>query len=1012
MNSKLKKTFKYILISLVSLLLLIFVVIEVVFNFILTPDKITPKIIHAVNENLDAKFDADRIELSFFASFPNFTLEIENGSIIKPLNDSIPNHLYTKKDTLISFHKGKVTVNPTAFIIHKKIDIKHIIFNQPQIYTHVDKNGTGNWDIVKDSAAKDTIVKPKETNSYKANIDLDDVTITKGRLYYDDQNTDLYVSLENMDLKLKARYNQKDMLLDLKMDTEQMNFFQNGEILINNLNIGIAGNINVNREEKIVNVTDTKVRVEDIEFLTNGQLIPDKTGKELDVQLDLALNAPSINSIVQLIPDAVLKRKNDFNSNGTVNLSGKINGIYGNGKIPVIQADFRINNGQLAYNNMPKKIDLIEADISLFIDPSKSTQSYINILKLNIKGDKIDLQINGKVEDVLGKTKVNTLAKGTIDFNSLSQTFPLKEGIVLEGKLETNMQTTFYPKEVKKKDYSDIIAKGKLVLTDVKYHYKTDSIIFESKNSKLEFIKDIENEDFTSNKTNILGGRIDLSGIKLMIKDSISVSADHFLLEYGSAGIKDTTQIALIKSTLNIENAHFNLKDTIKGMILKANGKIVHRPSAKNKKIATIHSDFFIDSVGIKVNNKFFAITSGNYNIDLVKKSKKRWPVTGEVSFNKMYAFTPLFPLLLKMPETKISIKPGYLELKHAKITLGKSDLILSGKIIDFDKTLFENKDLIMKMAVNSNLIDVNELIETLNKGARLDNEDVEKLIVETDSLVTKETAKPKTFVIPKKIDFEFNSSISKVLYKHHTFKNVRGLITVKNQIVNLGNLQMQVKKATMTTKVRLTTKENKAPDLAFDFKLNHIDIKELINMMPVLDSLLPMAKSFGGVVNFRVRGTTKLNQDIGMIATSLASIARIEGKNMVVMDSEAFTSISKKLMFKNKEKNIIDEISVEILIKDKVIEVLPAQVSIDRYKIAVGGKYNLDQTYNYQFSILKSPLPFKAGIDMIGDEDDYKFKLTKAKYKYIFSKKKRHSKKVDSTLIKKKIEIIKQLPF
>jgi len=179
-----------------------------------------------------------------------------------------------------------------------------------------------------------------------------------------------------------------------------------------------------------------------------------------------------------------------------------------------------------------------------------------------------------------------------------------------------------------------------------------------------------------------------------------------------------------------------------------------------------------------------------------------------------------------------------------------------------------------------------------------------------------------------------------------------------------------------------------------------------------VLDSLLPMAKSFGGVVNFRVRGTTKLNQDIGMIATSLASIARIEGKNMVVMDSEAFTSISKKLMFKNKEKNIVDKISVEILIKDNVIEILPAQVFIDRYIIAIGGKYNLDQTYNYQFSILKSPLPFKAGIDIVGNDEDFKIKLTRAKYKYMFSKKKRHKKKVDKTLVKKKMEIIKQLPF
>jgi hypothetical protein len=148
------------------------------------------------------------------------------------------------------------------------------------------------------------------------------------------------------------------------------------------------------------------------------------------------------------------------------------------------------------------------------------------------------------------------------------------------------------------------------------------------------------------------------------------------------------------------------------------------------------------------------------------------------------------------------------------------------------------------------------------------------------------------------------------------------------------------------------------------------------------------------------------------MIAPSIDAIARIEGYNMVIFDSEAFRSLSKKLMFKNKEKNMIDKISVEILIQNKVIEVLPAEITIDRYKFAVGGKNKLDMTYDYQISILKSPLPFKAGVDIVGDADDFDIKLTKAKYKYIFSDKKRHQKKVDSTLIKRKLAILKQLPF
>jgi hypothetical protein len=56
--------------------------------------------------------------------------------------------------------------------------------------------------------------------------------------------------------------------------------------------------------------------------------------------------------------------------------------------------------------------------------------------------------------------------------------------------------------------------------------------------------------------------------------------------------------------------------------------------------------------------------------------------------------------------------------------------------------------------------------------------------------------------------------------------------------------------------------------------------------------------------------------------------------------------------------------------------------------------------------------MPFKAGIDITGTEDDLDFKITKAKYKHLFSTKERQRKKADSTLIRRKIAVMDKLPF
>ena len=61
-------------------------------------------------------------------------------------------------------------------------------------------------------------------------------------------------------------------------------------------------------------------------------------------------------------------------------------------------------------------------------------------------------------------------------------------------------------------------------------------------------------------------------------------------------------------------------------------------------------------------------------------------------------------------------------------------------------------------------------------------------------------------------------------------------------------------------------------------------------------------------------------------------------------------------------------------------------------------GEHKIDMTFNYHISVLKSPVPFKLGVDIYGSMEKMKFKITKAKYKNLFIPSKRA--KVDSAQI------------
>lgn len=82
----------------------------------------------------------------------------------------------------------------------------------------------------------------------------------------------------------------------------------------------------------------------------------------------------------------------------------------------------------------------------------------------------------------------------------------------------------------------------------------------------------------------------------------------------------------------------------------------------------------------------------------------------------------------------------------------------------------------------------------------------------------------------------------------------------------------------------------------------------------------------------------------------------------------------------------MIDSISMEMIMEDNKVMVFPFRVSIDRYVVGVGGTQNLDMSFNYHISVLKSPVPFKLGLNISGMPDKIKFRLAKAKYKDIFT--------------------------
>ena len=169
---------------------------------------------------------------------------------------------------------------------------------------------------------------------------------------------------------------------------------------------------------------------------------------------------------------------------------------------------------------------------------------------------------------------------------------------------------------------------------------------------------------------------------------------------------------------------------------------------------------------------------------------------------------------------------------------------------------------------------------------------------------------------------------------------------------------------------------------VGLDCHMLDIEIGNLLNLFPAMGEMMPMLRSFGGGGEFHVAAETYLDRNYNLKPSTIRGAASLRGEDLVLMDGETFTEISRLLRFNKRTENKIDSLSAEFTIFREEIDIYPFLVVMDEYKAIVGGRHNLDMTMDYNISLIHNPiLPIRLGLDITGSIDDMKFRLGDCRY-------------------------------
>lgn len=372
-----------------------------------------------------------------------------------------------------------------------------------------------------------------------------------------------------------------------------------------------------------------------------------------------------------------------------------------------------------------------------------------------------------------------------------------------------------------------------------------------------------------------------------------------------------------------------------------------------------------------------------------------RWDVKGSIKAKRARLFTPYFPLRNRLTDVDIDFTTDSVAFNRIGYKVGRSDFKITGAISNIKRALSgrHGQPLKMTFMMRSDTIDVNQLAEAVFAGAAYsesaattsmldlgdeENEDMLEEAIEQRS----ETAQAGALLVPMNIDALMRVTAKNVIYSDMLMHNMSGNVQIYRGSLRFDQLRATTDMGSVNLSALYSAPTKKDMNFGFGLQIKDFYIDRFLDFVPAVDSIMPLMRDIKGIINADIAATVDVDTAMNLVIPSLNAAIKIAGDSLVLMDAETFRTVSKWLLFKDKQKNMIDNMTVEVLVKNSQLELFPFMFNIDRYKLGVLGYNDLAMNFNYHVSVLKSPIPFKFGINVSGNPDKMKVRLGRAKFK------------------------------
>jgi hypothetical protein len=453
---------KFLKISGIVLLLFIIAIIALPFLF---KGKIKSEIEKAANDNLNATFAFEDVDLSLISNFPNLSVDIENLSLTG---------IGTFEGVKL-VEAGLITATvDICSLFGDSLTIREVGIDKANIDVRVLADGSANYDIAKPSTDTTTVEESTEGGGFS--MKLKRYYITNSNISYNDATFPMAFTIKELNHEGSGNFTDDLFLLSTNTTASTLDVVYDGVRYIREAKTSLKADFEIDNANSKYTFKDNEIGLNELALKADGWVA--MPGDDIDMDITFAALKTEFKTLLSMVPAEFASDLSGVQADGKIAFDGFVRGTYNDLRMPGFGLNLEVNKGRFNYPDMPKSVEDIEIklaiDASAGIDNDAMTVD-IDKFSMTMADNPIDMTLHLKNPYTDPLIDFDMTAKVALD--NLKDMIPMENGDRLAGTFDADIHLDGRASAIEEQRFNDFKAEGTMAITGIQF--RSDSLAYD-----------------------------------------------------------------------------------------------------------------------------------------------------------------------------------------------------------------------------------------------------------------------------------------------------------------------------------------------------------------------------------------------------------------------------------------------------------------------------------------------------------------------------------------------------